>query len=88
MVPTVEDVIAISNQMLWYTFLLSMPVLITALVIGMAISLVQTVTSVQEMTITFVPKLIAVLAAIALTLPWMIQIMSEYTIEIFELMGS
>ena len=78
MVPTVDDVVDIAHRMLWLTVQLSLPTLITALVVGVGISLVQTVTGVQEMTITFVPKLIAVVAVLALSMTWSIQLMLEY----------
>ncbi|MBN2710957.1 MAG: flagellar biosynthetic protein FliQ [Planctomycetes bacterium] len=84
---TVQDVADLANQMMWVTFLLSMPVLLTALVIGVLISLVQTVTGVQEMTITFVPKLMAVFLVIALTLPWMTTTLAEYTEQVWAMLG-
>lgn len=87
MAPTVAQVVDIANEMLWITFLLSMPVLLTALVVGVGISLVQTVTSVQEMTLTFVPKLAAVLGVMALTLPWMITTTIEYTMRLWALLA-
>lgn len=79
MIPTIQDVIDISNEMLWITLQLAMPTLITALVVGVAISLVQTVTGVQEMTLTFVPKLMMVLLVLAMSLPWSIHRLSEYS---------
>jgi flagellar biosynthetic protein FliQ len=82
-----QDVMDIANQMLWVTVLLSAPVLLTALVVGVVISLVQTVTGVQEMTITFVPKMLAVLVALAAALPWMSSVMIEYTESVMALMS-
>mgnify|MGYP006301805107 CR=1 FL=1 len=83
----VQDVLDVANEMLWVTFLLSMPVLLTALVVGVLISLLQTVTGVQEMTITFVPKLLAVLVAVSISLPWSIAMMIDYTQELWSLLG-
>ena len=88
MIPDVQDVIDVANQMLWMCLMMSMPTLLTALIVGVAISLVQTVTSIQEMTLTFVPKLAAVVGVIALTLPWLIDIMSEYYFETMRLFSS
>ncbi len=88
MTPSVQDIIEIAHQMLWITFLLSMPVLLTAMIVGLMISLVQTVTGVQEMTITFVPKLMAVLATLAIALPWMNSMLLEYTRNLWSLMSS
>ncbi len=87
MAPGMQDVMDIANQMLWVTVLLSAPVLLTALVVGVVISLVQTVTGVQEMTITFVPKMLAVLVALAAALPWMSSVMIEYTESVMALMS-
>jgi len=81
MIPELQDIIDIANNMLWVCLLLSMPPLITALVVGVMISLVQTVTSVQEMTLTFVPKLFAVVLVVALAMPWILSVITEYTEE-------
>lgn len=85
--PTVQLITDIAMQMMWIAILLSMPVLLTSLVIGVSISLVQTVTSVQEMTLTFVPKLMAVMAVTLLMLPWMIQLLVEYTEDLWGMMS-
>ena len=87
MMPTVQTIIDISAQMMYVSIMLSMPVLLTSLVVGVFISLIQTITSVQEMTITFVPKLVAVMAVTLLALPWMIQLMAEYTEDLWEMMS-
>ncbi len=57
---TEGQILDILRDMLWTTFLVSAPVLIVALVVGVAIGLVQALTSVQELTLTFVPKLAAI----------------------------
>lgn len=54
------QILDILREMLWTTFIMSVPVLGVALVVGLAIGLVQALTSVQEMTLTFVPKLAAI----------------------------
>ena len=88
MVPELQDVIDVVNQMLWICLLMAMPTLITALVVGVAISLVQTVTSVQEMTLTFVPKLFAVVLVVALAMPWLLATIIEYTEETFRMFST
>ncbi len=88
MTPGIQDVVDVAYHFLWVTFLLSMPMLLTALVVGVIVSLAQTLTGVQEMTLAFVPKLLAVFAAIAIALPWMNRIMIEYVRNLFLLMGS
>jgi flagellar biosynthesis protein FliQ len=88
MTPDVQDVVEVAHRMLWTTFLIAMPVLLTALLVGVLISLVQTVTGVQEMTITFVPKLFAVLVSLAVSLPWMSSVLMEFTRNLWSLMSS
>lgn len=83
MIPEVDDVVDIAVRMLYVALQLSLPTLVTALVVGVAISLVQTVTGVQEMTLTFVPKLAMVMTVLAITLPWSITLLSEYTEDLF-----
>ena len=63
--------------------LTSMPMLLSGLVVGLVISIFQTVTSIQEQTLTFVPKILAVFVAILIFGPWMIQNMNELFIEIY-----
>jgi len=67
------------KMVLW----LSMPMLIVALVVGVVISLFQAVTQIQEQTLTFVPKIIAVFLALVLFASWMIEKMVTYTEHVF-----
>jgi flagellar biosynthesis protein FliQ len=62
---------------------LSAPVLLTALVVGFAISLVQSVTQMQEMTISFVPKAVAVGVALVVSGRWMMLTITEFTTELY-----
>jgi flagellar biosynthetic protein FliQ len=59
--------------------LLAAPLLLVALLVGLVISIVQTMTQVQEQTLSFVPKLMAVGATLLVALPWMLQLLVEYT---------
>ncbi len=61
----------------------SLPILMTGLVVGLIISIFQTATSIQEQTLAFVPKIIAVFLAIILFGPWIINMLSTYTIRLF-----
>ena len=63
--------------------MLAGPLLGVALAVGLAISVVQAVTSIQEQTLSFVPKLFAIAAVFLLTLSWMLQTMMQYTTELF-----
>jgi len=76
-------ILDLTRDALWMTLLLSGPIMAVALVVGLFISVVQTVTSVQEQTLTFVPKLIAVGVTILVLMSWMIQQMLRYTTELF-----
>jgi flagellar biosynthetic protein FliQ len=59
---------------------LAAPILITAMVIGLAVSLFQSVTSIQEQTLTFVPKALAIVALLILLMPWMLRTLVEFTV--------
>ncbi|GAA1917041.1 flagellar biosynthesis protein FliQ [Microbacterium aoyamense] len=78
-----ESVIDIGLASLLVAAKLCAPLLITALVVGFAVSLLQSITQVQEMTISFVPKLIAVGIALLVCGQWMIAEMIAFTHEIF-----
>jgi flagellar biosynthetic protein FliQ len=63
---------------------LAAPILLTAMVIGLAISLFQAVTAIQEQTLAFVPKALGVIAIIVILLPWMIRNLVEFTISVIQ----
>ncbi|MCC6773806.1 MAG: flagellar biosynthesis protein FliQ [Gemmatimonadaceae bacterium] len=63
--------------------LIAGPVLVVALVIGLLVSILQTVTQIQEQTLSFVPKLLGVAATFLVGLPWMLQLLVEYTQQLF-----
>jgi len=63
---------------------LSLPVLLSGMVVGFLISLLQAVTQIQEQTISFVPRLLAAAAALFFTLPWIFSVLSDYTRESFQ----
>ncbi|WP_054738638.1 flagellar biosynthesis protein FliQ [Cellulosilyticum ruminicola] len=66
----------------------SLPLLLTGLVIGLVISIFQTATSIQEQTLSFVPKIIGVFVASILFGPWIINILQTYTIRMFSLFST
>ena len=78
-----DTVIDLLRGMLWVSILLSGPVLLTALVVGLVIGLLQAVTSIQEQTLTFVPKIIAMALVLALLGGWMLRYLISYTAELF-----
>lgn len=78
-----ESVIAIAEQGIWTVLLIAGPLLILALVIGLIVSIFQATTQIQEQTLAFIPKIIAVLVGIVIFGPWMLSTMVSYTNEIF-----
>ena len=76
---SVETAVEIGRQTLMITFLVSAPMLIIGLIVGVIISILQAATQVQEQTLSFVPKILAMAAALFLFLPWMINTMSDFT---------
>lgn len=71
---TETEVLSILREFLWGAALMSMPLLATALIVGLAVGLLQALTSIQEMTLTFVPKLGAMLIAFFLSASFMVGI--------------
>jgi len=65
------------------TMEIAMPILIVGLVVGVAISLFQAVTQISELTLTFVPKLLAILAVVVILGPWMLRVMLRFTAQMF-----
>jgi flagellar biosynthetic protein FliQ len=65
------------------TILLSAPMLIAGLVVGLIVSILQAATQVNEMTMTFIPKMLAVGIAILIFFPWMVQIIVDFTHDLF-----
>ncbi len=80
---TPEFVTTMGKEAMEVVFLVSAPMLGTAIIVGLAISIFQAVTQIQEMTLTFVPKIVAVFVALLLFFPWMLQIMLNFTNQIF-----
>jgi flagellar biosynthetic protein FliQ len=88
MIPDVESITDVANSLLWTCLILSLPTLLTALVVGVVVSLMQTVTSIQEATLTFVPKLVAVAAVVAMAMPWLIDFIAAYFEECMQMYSS
>jgi flagellar biosynthetic protein FliQ len=72
-------VLGIARNAIEMTLLLSLPVLAIGLLVGLIISIFQAATQIQEMTLTFVPKILAMLLSILFLMPWMLTKMTEYT---------
>jgi flagellar biosynthetic protein FliQ len=74
----------IGRQAVEMTLLLSAPLLLAALVIGLIVSIFQAATQINEQTLSFIPKLVGMLLILLLAGPWMLQIMVDYVRRLFE----
>lgn len=81
-------VVDLARNAVMMALLLSAPLLLISLVVGLVVSVIQAVTSIQEQTLSFVPKLFAIAAAFLVGLPWMLQVMVKYTTELFRSLPS
>ena len=81
---TPEFSVELIKTMMFQAVTLAAPILLTVMVIGLAVSLFQAVTSIQEQTLTFVPKVIGVVALLVILLPWMLRSMIEFTRAVIE----
>jgi flagellar biosynthetic protein FliQ len=79
-----EFAIELLKNMTFEALALTAPFLLTAMVVGLAVSLFQAVTSINEQTLTFVPKALAVVGVLLLALPWMIRSIVEFTTAVIE----
>lgn len=80
---TPELVVQLARRSFEATLLLAAPLLVFSLVIGLLVSVFQTVTSINEATLAFAPKIIAVMVAMIIFFPWMMTYMSDFTREIY-----
>lgn len=77
------DVVNILRESIKVLMIVSAPMMLTALVVGLGVSLLQALTQIQEMTLTFVPKVTAMLVVMMLALPFMLQSLVDFTNELF-----
>ena len=80
---TVDDVSIITQEALFLIIKVAAPVLIVSLAVGLLISIFQTVTSIQEQTLTFVPKILSIFLAILVVGHWMLISMIEYMVRLW-----
>jgi len=76
-------VVDLARNMIMTALMIAAPMLVVALAVGLIVSVIQAVTQIQEQTLSFVPKLVAVAVTFIVALPWVIQIMVKYTSELF-----
>lgn len=81
---TEELIIKLGQDAIRTTAIISAPMLLGALIIGLIISVLQAVTQINEATLTFIPKMIVICVVVIVAGPWMLDVMSHYTIELYE----
>jgi flagellar biosynthetic protein FliQ len=79
-----ETVVTVGRHALEMTLMLAAPLLLTALAVGLIVGIFQAATQINEMTLSFIPKLLAMAAVLALTGPWMLRTLVEYTRNLIE----
>lgn len=79
-----SDVIDITRQAIQTALLVGSPVLIIGMLVGLLIGLMQALTQIQDQTVSFVPKLVAMVIILSLCLPWLLQIMTEYSTQLIK----
>ena len=79
-----QVVLDIIRDALFMIIKVSMPILLTGLAVGLTVSIFQTATSIQEQTLAFIPKIVAVFLAIIIFGSWIMNVLSTYTTELFK----
>ena len=85
---TPELVVQLARRSFEVTLLLSAPLLIFSLVVGLLVSIFQAITSINEATLAFAPKIVAVMVAMIIFFPWMMSYMGDFTREIFGMIAN
>jgi flagellar biosynthesis protein FliQ len=80
---TPETIMSIARHALEVTLMLAMPLLLAALIIGLVVGIFQAATQINESTLSFIPKLVGVALALMVAGPWMLQVITGYTRELF-----
>lgn len=80
----VDSAVEITRQAIMVSLIVGTPVMLVAMVVGLVISLFQAVTQLQDQTLSFVPKILAMVATVLLLLPWLIGQVVDYTIELWQ----
>ena len=81
---TPETIIQIGQESLYYLTILLLLLLVPALIVGVLISMFQAATQINEMTLSFIPKLLVTLLVMVLAGPWMLRFITAYTLRLFE----
>ena len=79
-----DYVIALARDAMMTLIMVGAPVILVSLGVGLVISIIQATTQIQEQTLTFVPKILAVLAVLAFMGPWMLRTLMDFTLRLFQ----
>ena len=85
---TQEMAVAICKQAIWTALFIAAPMLVSGLIVGIAVSILQSVTQIHEMTLTFIPKILAVVIVLILALPWVMNLLLSYTTDLYALIAT
>ncbi len=80
---TPEAVMEVAREAMYITMLLAAPLLLSALAVGLIVGIFQAATQIQEMTLSFIPKLLAMAVALMVAGPWMLDVISTFTQRLF-----
>jgi len=80
---TPETVTTIGQQALWTTMLIAAPLLLSALAVGLLVGIIQAATQINEITMSFIPKLLVIVMALIVAGPWMLSVIVNYTTQVF-----
>jgi flagellar biosynthesis protein FliQ len=77
-----ELAIQLGREAIWISLIIATPVLLAGMIVGLVIGLLQALTQIQEQTVAFVPKIVAMVLVLSLTLPWLISQMLQYSTDL------
>ena len=81
---TPETITTIGQEAMWVTMMIAAPMLLSALAIGLLVGMFQAATQINEMTMSFIPKLFVLVVALAIAGPWMLEVIISYTRELVQ----
>ncbi len=81
---TPETITTIGQQALWVTVMIAAPLLGSALAVGLLVGMIQAATQINEMTLSFIPKLLVLVMALVVAGPWMLSVIVNYTRQLME----
>lgn len=81
-------ILEVGRNGIWVLLMMAGPIMMAGLLIGLVIALFQALTTIQEMTLTFVPKILVIFVSLVLLLPFMMTTLIEFAQELFDMMGT